>query len=113
MKALTLTQPWATLIASGAKRVETRSWGTSYRGPVAIHAAKGLGPIGGKSGLRAQCGTPPFDYYILQWRLKTKQIDLPLGAIVAVANLASVKQIDAALRAQIISQTKTPNEIDF
>lgn len=42
MKALTLTQPWATLIAIGAKRIETRSWTTSYRGPLAIHAAKGF-----------------------------------------------------------------------
>jgi hypothetical protein len=42
MKALTLTQPWATLVAIGAKRIETRSWSTRYRGPLAIHAAKGL-----------------------------------------------------------------------
>ncbi len=40
MKALTLTQPWASLVAIGAKRIETRSWATSYRGPLAIHAAK-------------------------------------------------------------------------
>lgn len=40
MKALTLTQPWATLVAIGAKRIETRSWRTSFRGQVAIHAAK-------------------------------------------------------------------------
>lgn len=40
MKALTVHQPWATLIAIGAKRLETRSWSTSYRGPLAIHAAK-------------------------------------------------------------------------
>ena len=42
MKALTLTQPWATLVAIGAKRIETRSWPTKYRGPLAIHAAKGF-----------------------------------------------------------------------
>jgi hypothetical protein len=40
MKALTLHQPWATLIALGAKQYETRSWGTDYRGPLAIHAGK-------------------------------------------------------------------------
>ncbi len=39
MKALTLTQPWATLIAIGAKRIETRNWRTPYRGSIAIHAA--------------------------------------------------------------------------
>ncbi|MFL5577327.1 MAG: ASCH domain-containing protein [Gemmatimonadaceae bacterium] len=42
MKALTLTQPWATLVAIGAKTIETRSWPTHYRGEVAIHAAKGF-----------------------------------------------------------------------
>ena len=40
MKALSLTQPWASLVACGAKRIETRSWSTAYRGPLAIHAAK-------------------------------------------------------------------------
>ncbi len=40
MKALTLTEPWATLMKLGEKNVETRSWKTNYRGPVAIHAAK-------------------------------------------------------------------------
>ncbi len=39
MKALTVMQPWATLVALGAKRIETRSWSTSYRGPLAIHAS--------------------------------------------------------------------------
>jgi hypothetical protein len=40
VKAITLTQPWATLVAIGAKRIETRNWSTKYRGPIAIHAAK-------------------------------------------------------------------------
>ena len=42
MKALSLTQPWATLVVTGAKRFETRSWTTTYRGPLLIHAAKGF-----------------------------------------------------------------------
>lgn len=41
-RALTLCQPWATLIAAGAKRIETRNWAPHYRGRLAIHAAKGL-----------------------------------------------------------------------
>ena len=39
MKAITLWQPWASLLACGAKQYETRSWATNYRGPIAIHAA--------------------------------------------------------------------------
>lgn len=42
MKAITITEPWATLILIGEKTIETRSWQTSYRGPIAIHAAKGM-----------------------------------------------------------------------
>lgn len=40
MKAISLWQPWATLVAIGAKQYETRHWSTSYRGPLVIHAAK-------------------------------------------------------------------------
>jgi hypothetical protein len=40
VKALTLWQPWASLVALGVKSIETRSWSTSYRGPLAVHAAK-------------------------------------------------------------------------
>lgn len=42
MKALTLTQPWASLVALGKKKIETRSWKTDHRGPLAIHSAKGF-----------------------------------------------------------------------
>ncbi len=41
MKALTISQPFADLIALGLKWVENRTWRTSYRGPLAIHAGKG------------------------------------------------------------------------
>jgi hypothetical protein len=39
MKALSLRQPWASMIASGAKTIETRVWSTRYRGPILICAA--------------------------------------------------------------------------
>lgn len=41
MKLLSLWEPWATLMAIGAKRIETRSWSTPYRGWLAIHASEG------------------------------------------------------------------------
>lgn len=40
MKVLSLTEPCATLIKNGIKRVETRSWKTNYRGELYIHASK-------------------------------------------------------------------------
>ena len=42
MKALTIKQPWATLIMQGYKRFEFRSWQTKYRGDLLIHAGKGI-----------------------------------------------------------------------
>lgn len=39
MRALSLWQPWASLIADGRKKIETRHWPLYYRGPLAIHAA--------------------------------------------------------------------------
>ena len=40
MKAISLKQPWANLIAAGKKTIETRTWNTRYRGPVLIVASK-------------------------------------------------------------------------
>jgi hypothetical protein len=42
MKALSLWQPWATMMAEGLKKIETRHWATKYRGPLLIHAAQHL-----------------------------------------------------------------------
>jgi len=38
MKALSLWQPWASLMAFEEKKVETRGWSTKFRGEIAIHA---------------------------------------------------------------------------
>jgi hypothetical protein len=40
MKCLSIIQPWASLIAIGAKRYETRSWQTRLRGRIAIAASR-------------------------------------------------------------------------
>ncbi len=79
MKGITLWQPWATAIALGAKRIETRSWSTRYRGPIAIHAAR----------------RPPEPLYdVIAWdglrRLGWNDARDPRGAIVAVADLVDV-----------------------
>ena len=39
MKALSIRQPWAWLVVNGLKDVENRSWVTSFRGRVYIHAS--------------------------------------------------------------------------
>ena len=40
MKTLSVKQPWASIIMSGRKEVEIRTWKTDYRGPLVIHAGK-------------------------------------------------------------------------
>ncbi len=42
MKALTIKEPWATLIVDGYKKYEFRSWKTNYRGKILIHAGMSL-----------------------------------------------------------------------
>lgn len=40
MKALSVKQPWANLIAAGAKTIETRTWATDYRGELLIVSSR-------------------------------------------------------------------------
>ncbi|MGG1249913.1 ASCH domain-containing protein [Brevibacillus agri] len=75
MKAITIYQPWATLIALGEKRYETRGWKTNYRGPIAIHASKN---IDHQAALMVARNCPEI------WR---KISPLPTGCVVAVAEL--------------------------
>jgi hypothetical protein len=39
-KAISLKQPWANLVAEGAKTIETRTWGTRYRGDIVICSSR-------------------------------------------------------------------------
>jgi hypothetical protein len=39
-KAISLKQPWANLVASGEKTIETRKWSTNYRGDIVICSSK-------------------------------------------------------------------------
>ena len=90
IRGLSLTQPWASLVALGVKQIETRSWGTNYRGLVAIHASKGF-PLREHELLT----TEPFASCLQRGGIKTIH-DLPLGAIVAVAQLTKVQpMVDA------------------
>lgn len=90
MKVLTLTQPWASLIAAGAKRLETRSWSTPYRGPIAIHATRAF-PLEAQS----LCYAHPFTEALLAGGYKTLA-DLPRGAIVCTATLAEIEPADSS-----------------
>jgi hypothetical protein len=81
MKALTLTQPWSTLVALGVKNIETRSWSTPYRGRLAIHAAKGFPPDA-----RLICRREPFKRVLMAAGIESLA-DLPLGVLLATVQL--------------------------
>jgi hypothetical protein len=81
MKALTLTQPWATLVAIGVKKLETRSWRTAYRGPLAIHAAKGF-----PKNCALLCNEDRFRQALRAHGI-TGADALPRGVVVATCNL--------------------------
>jgi len=99
MKALTLHQPLASLIAIGIKTIETRSWSTRYRGRLAIHSSASIPGL--PRGQRISVG----DYEIendtprgcAKQYLLRGPIDwpyrLPLGAIVATCELMDVVPI--------------------
>lgn len=75
MKALTIQQPYASLIASGEKWIENRTWYTNYRGPLAIHAGK---------------GTKYLD--------RDEITNYPTGCVIAIAKLVACVHIEQILR---------------
>jgi len=83
MKALTVSQPYASLIASGEKWVENRDWFTQYRGPLGVHA-----------GLGTQYMT----------RREMREQGLPTGAVVATAELVAIVRIRHRVLADVIGE---------
>lgn len=84
---LTLTQPWATLMAIGAKVNETRGWRTHYRGWFAIHAGKGF-----PRGCQELCFLEPFKSALAAAGYHHPD-ELPRGRILAVTELIDCIQI--------------------
>lgn len=88
IKALTLWQPWASLMALEHKKIETRSWKTNYRGLLAIHAAKRKMGTDEKELLRMAVMGAGIDIGI-------KYDDYPFGEIVAVVDVINISRIDS------------------
>ena len=86
-KVLSIRQPWASMIARGLKRFEIRSWSTTYRGQLLIHAS-------GAAPTRAYA-EEVFEYYPeLMARIGLHTLDdlkaLPRSAIVGTVTIADV-----------------------
>ena len=80
MKALSIKQPWAWLIASGFKPIENRNWRypPRFRGPFLIHAGKQPAVLDAR-----------FIELCRGRRIKIPA-DLPLGGIVGSAEIVDV-----------------------
>lgn len=101
-RAITLTQPWATLWAIGAKLIETRSRATHYRGWVAIHAAKSY-----PTECLVLCHNQPHFFNALVKAGIENFDQLPVGKIIGVANITDCKH------ARVIRDLLSPQELEF
>jgi hypothetical protein len=81
MKAISIHQPWATLVVRGAKRYETRPWRSRYAGPLAVHASHKLTPQGLELCLRRDVRQRLLDFGI------EGPDDLPLGVVLGTVQL--------------------------
>lgn len=104
MKALSMIEPWASLVAWGYKRIETRSWRTPFRGMIAIHASRSTEVVQNSidvRGLFEAAGTER----PAGWPLAAEEY--PLGKVVAVVRLVDCRPMDMAL---IHAQTRMERE---
>lgn len=108
MKAITVWQPWASLLATGKKHIETRSWRTNYRGEILIHAAK-------KPYSQIELMIPREDRKLIEDALRLRYIDwkerVPTSVIVGKANLVNCVLIDETT-AELIKE-QHPDEYAF
>lgn len=80
---LTVLQPWATLLALGAKRFETRSWSSGYRGPLAIHAGRTF-----DLATQELCFGEPFASVLAAAGISHPR-QLPRGVVLAIGRLSA------------------------
>lgn len=101
MKALTLWQPWATLVAMEVKRIETRCWATKYRGELAIHSAARFPPFYlGASGLTESFRDELADVFNVRRdrddrtgrRVDDVLRELPLGKVLCIVRLVNIEE---------------------
>jgi hypothetical protein len=87
LKCLSLTQPWATLVVTGVKLIETRRWRTDWRGILlAIHAAKAF-----PAQARLLCTQEPFCAALSAYCGVNDIAELPLGAVIGATRLDDCK----------------------
>ena len=103
-KAISLTQPWATLVQRKVKRLETRSWYTAYRGPLVIHASKGF-----PRDCQDLLSVPEF-YSGVGCRLAS---ELPRGVGLCVCNLRACVKTTELHKLEVLGFRPSADEIPF
>jgi hypothetical protein len=101
MKAISLWEPYASLIRCRAKTIETRSWATNYRGPLLICAAKGGLPMYELIGILCQQAFHDGLSSLAQPGRGIKITDLNHGKMVARVNLVDCKKTDDLKQSEI------------
>ena len=90
LRALTIKQPWASLLVAGIKTVENRSWTTAHRGPLAIHA--GAARERNAAQMIVDClGRDLTASERVRWLLDA---DLPQGQVLGVVELIDVVPVE-------------------
>lgn len=95
MKAITIKQPWASLIVSGLKDIENRTWKTNFRGRVLIHAGKSVS----KNGWR-EMNQKQIDVAANTNMIGAKFDELPFGAILGSVEIVDCVQNHPSLWAE-------------
>ena len=86
--ALSIRQPWASLILLAGKNVENRSWPTYTRGPILIHAAKSMTKKEYTEAMDFACSINHARMMSLMFCSGVLAFDnLPRGGIIGSANL--------------------------
>lgn len=88
MRALSVLQPWATLIILGAKRFETRDWQTVHRGPLAVHASRKF-----PARARELCEREPFRSALRRGGIRAAS-DMPRGVLLGTVELARCLRVE-------------------
>lgn len=82
MKAITIKQPFASLIAAGLKEYEFRTWKTNYRGEILIHAGKSID----KDAMK---------------KFESLKLEYPTGCIIAKAKLTDCVPVTEAVKEEL------------
>lgn len=111
IRTLTMSEPWSSLVASGAKKQETRSWGPHHTGVIAIHSSQQF-----TWDDEFYCYNPHFEQALAQAgyqsdrsrRKRKERWSFPYGKVIAIAWLSDSYQLDP-----LVFKSDLPTEPEY